>query len=406
MPSAPDISGKRRVLITLYVIATFFYWMSQYLYVPTLPLYIRSKTENLALVGVVLSMYGLWQTIIRIPLGIAADWVGWRKPFLLGGVALAGLGAWTMGAAPDVATILIGRALTGLAAGTWVLFVVAFSRLFPSDDVVRATALLTLAGSIGRTLATGATGALNNAGGYSLAFFLAAGTAAAAVCLVLPIQEQRQPPQRFSFEKFGRILKNRDVLFPSVLSAISQHAIWSSSYGFIPILAKQLGATDVLQSVLLSMNIAVVAFGNMLTATLERHVGVRRIVYLSFVLMFAGMCAAALASSLLPLFVAQFCTGLAWGIGYPVLMGLSIRRVADPERATAMGIHQAIYGVGMFSGPWVGGILSNRVGIPVMLGVTALACLAAGLLGTYWFTRKIEHSSPRCRKLKNLKKSS
>ena len=45
--------------IGFFSIAAFLYWISLYLYVPTLPTYVQSKTDNLALVGSVLSMYGL-----------------------------------------------------------------------------------------------------------------------------------------------------------------------------------------------------------------------------------------------------------------------------------------------------------------------------------------------------------
>jgi MFS family permease len=295
-----------------------------------------------------------------------------------------------MGVANNIFMLIVGRAITGIAAGTWVLLVVAFSSLFPSEDVVRVTAMLTLAGSIGRVLATSVTGSLNNLGGYSLAFFLATGAAGLAILVVLPVHEQRRVSQRPSIERFGKLVKSRDVLVPSLLSAIFQHAIWSSSYGFIPIMARQLGASDVLQSMLISMNIAVVALGNVMTATLGGYIGVRRIVYLSFGLMSGGIIAAAMASTLFPVFVAQFCTGLAGGLGYPVLMGMSIKRVADAERATAMGLHQAIYGIGMFSGPWLSGILSDVIGIQATFGITALICLILGVFGTRWLpnTRK------------------
>jgi len=35
-------------------------------------------------------MYGLWQAFVRLPLGIAADWLGWRKPFILVCLAMSG----------------------------------------------------------------------------------------------------------------------------------------------------------------------------------------------------------------------------------------------------------------------------------------------------------------------------
>jgi DHA1 family multidrug resistance protein-like MFS transporter len=381
-------TSSRRLLITLYAIAVFLYWIALYLYVPTLPTYAQSKSDNLALVGVVLSMYGLWQAIIRLPLGIAADWLGRRKPFIIVGFALAGLGAWTMGAAEGVNGLIVGRAITGLAAGTWVLLVVVFSSLFPPHEVVRASAMLTFVGSMGRVLATGVTGSLNELGGYSLAFFLAAGAAALAILIVLPTREGRRPPQQPSVGAIGSLITRPDVLLPSLLAALSQYANCTTTFGFLPILARQLGATDVTQSLLVSMHIGVFTLDNLVATAIVRRVGARRLVYLSFVLLSAGIGGAAVAPSLPLIFASQFCIGLGQGIGYPLLMGMSIQHVADAERTTAMGLHQAVCAIGVFGGPWLSGMLADAMGIRPMFGVTAFVCLALGLLLTRWLTAK------------------
>ena len=387
-PAATGAS-RGRVMIGLYAAATFLYWASLYLYMPTLPTYAKSKADDLALVGVVISMYGLWQAIIRLPLGIAADWLGWRKPFIVAGFALAGLGAWIMGTASGVNGLIVGRAITGLAAGTWVPLVVVFSSLFPPREAVRATTLLTLLGSVGRMIATGVTGSLNQLGGYSLAFFLAAGAAALAIPVVLPTAEERHEPRRPSVGSVGNLVARRDVWAPSLLSAIAQYANWAATFGFIPILAQELGATDVMLSLMVSLNIGVLILGNALAATAVRRVGNQRLVYLSFGLLTLGIGASAIAPSLLPLFLAQFCIGLSQGIGYPVLMGMSIEHVDGAERTTAMGLHQAVYAIGMFSGPALSGALAQAMGIRPMFGATALACLVVTLGATRWLSRRV-----------------
>jgi MFS family permease len=372
--------GSRRLTITLYATAVFLYWMALYLYVPTLPTYAQGKSDSLALVGVVLSMYGLWQAIIRLPLGITADWLGWRKPFIVVGFVLAGLGAWMMGVAKGVNELIVGRAVTGLAAGTWVPLVVVFSSLFPPDEAVRASAMLTLVGSVGRVLATGVTGSLNELGGYSLAFFLATGAAVLAILIVLPARERRRSSQRPSVGGIRRLISRPDVLLPSLLSAVNQYANYAVTYGFLPILAEQLGATDVTKSMLVSMYIGVTTLGNLVAMSIVSRIGAQRLVYLAFLLLFAGIGGAAIVPSLALLFVAQFCIGLSSGVAYPVLMGLSIRYVADAERTTAMGLHQAVYAIGMFAGPWLGGLLADAIDIRPMFGVTAFFCLALGVL--------------------------
>ena len=379
--------SSRRVTIILIVLAVFLYWMALYLYVPTLPTYVQSKTTSLALVGVVLAQYGLWQAVVRLPLGIAADWLGRRKPFIVAGLVLAGIGALTMGLAGNVNGILVGRAITGLAASTWVPLVVTFSSLFPPDEAVRASALLTFVGSVGRMLATSVTGSLNALGGYGLAFSLAAGTAALAILVVLPTREDRRPPQRPSVRGVGRLISRRDVLVPSLLAAVSQYASWAGTFGFLPILARQLGATDVTQSILVSMNIGVVTLGNLAATGVANRLGPRWLVTISFVAMAVGLGGAALASSLAIVFLAQFCLGLSQGVGYPVLMGMSIQHVLGGERTTAMGLHQAVYAVGMFGGPWLSGILAEAMGIQPMFGVTACACLVAGVGAARWLVK-------------------
>jgi MFS family permease len=264
--------------------------------------------------------------------------------------------------------------------------VVVFSSLFPPHEAVRASAMLTFVGSVGRVLATGVTGSLNELGGYPLAFFLAAGAAALAILIVLPAREGRRPPQQPSMGAIGNLTTRRDVLFPSLLAALNQYANWTVTFGFMPILARQLGATDVAQSALMSMNIGVVTLGNLVATTIVNRIGARRLVYLSFVLLSAGIGGAAWVPSLPLLFASQFCIGLGQGIGYPVLMGLSIQQVADAERTTAMGLHQAVYAIGMFGGPWLSGKLADAMGIQPMFGVTAFVCLVLGLFATRWLT--------------------
>jgi MFS family permease len=383
-----SFAANRKVILFLYGFAVFFYWISMYLYVPTLPIYAQTKTSNLAMIGIVLAQYGLWQAVIRLPLGIVADWLGWRKPFIIVGFLLAAVGAWMMGYAGSIDMMVVGRAVTGFAAATWVLLVVAFSGLFPPEEAVRATAILTLVNSVGRMLATGVTGFLNDYGGYTLAFDLALVAAILALAAVLVVPEKRRIPKAPTVSSIGRLVLRRDVLVPSLLSAILQYASWASTFGFIPILAKDLGANDVLQGLLTSMNIGVMTIGNLMATTIVKRIGPRNMVYISFAMMSGGILIAATANVLWLVFAAQIFTGLASGIGYPVLMGMSIQKVGEQERATAMGLHQAVYAIGMFSGPWLSGILARAYGTQPMFGFTAIATFIIGIIGTRWLLSK------------------
>lgn len=375
------ISSRRRQRV-LYVAAVALYWASLYFYMPTLSVYVESKATRLGLVGVVLAMYGLWQAVIRLPLGIVADWVGRRKPFIIGGFILAGLGALTMGLADDVNGLIVGRALTGFAAGSWVLLVVGFSTFFPPEDAVRASGILTAVGGISRILVTSSTGPLNALGGYELPFFVAAGAAGLAAVVMLFTREVRGDVQAPSFREIGGLITRRDVLIPPILGMVLQYAIWSSTFGFTPNLANNLGASDTLLGILVSMNVVVVTLGNVATTATAKRVRTRWMVALSFVCVGLGLGVLSLAKGMPLVFAGQALMGLASGVGYPVLMGLTIRYVDSRQRATAMGLYQAVYAIGMFSGPWLSGMLADEIGIQSMFAVVGAACLVLGLVGT------------------------
>jgi MFS family permease len=270
--------------------------------------------------------------------------------------------------------LVIGRAMTGLAAAAWVPLTVLFSSQFPAADAVRATALLSVINGAARIVATGTTGTLNQSGGYALAFIVAAGAAGLAALVTLPVREVPRVPKRPSFRETGLLVSRPDVLVPALLSAVGQYVTWSTTFSFLPILARNMGANDVTQSMLVTLNLAISLAGNLLTTAIARRVGNMRLLYAAYILFIGGTVVLATAQTLIVVILAQIILGLGNGIGYPLCMGMSIEKVDDSQRTIAMGLHQAVYAIGMFAGPWLSGILADTIQIQPMFWFTAAAC--------------------------------
>jgi MFS family permease len=371
-------SDRHKAAIALHAVVVTLYWMSQYVYAASLPSYIQTRTASLATVGLVLSMYGLCQAIVRLPVGIFTDWLGWRKPFILAGLALTGIGAWILGTSGSVHGLMLGRAITGVAAGAWVPIVVSFSSLFPPRDSIRAASFLILLQAVGRIIASAANGPLNMLGGYRLAFHVALGISLVSLVVAATIGEQRRSPTRPSPHVLGHLFIRQDVMLPSVLAALSQTITWGVSLSFIPIVAKQVGGTDNTQSLLATVAVVMLAVGSLSVNFITKSLGPRRVVMLGFALLFVGSVVAALARSIPTLITSQTCLGLGLGFSYPSLMGLSIRTVDDHERTIAMGIHQTLYAMGMFVGPALSGVLAQSLGMHSMFTIMALLSLVLG----------------------------
>jgi MFS family permease len=371
---------KKRNLI-LFASAVFLLWFSQYVFVPTLPEYLRAKVGSLAVVGSILAMYGLWQVAVRLPLGILIDAVGRQKLFLLGGFLVGALGALALGTGRTIASLYVGRSLTGLAQGSWVPLVVVFSSFFPADQSVRATAVLTLVSAAARLSATALNGYLNVWGGYTLAFFVAAAAAILAAIIVLSVPVDGKPTGAPKLRPLLHLFLRRTVLIPSFLAAVNQYIIFGISLGFMPVLATQLGARDVTLGYLATANLLFFLLGNLTATSSSSRFKSESMVLVSYVLFAGAITTAALAKSIQLLFIVQGCIGIANGIGYPVLMGTTIRNVPAQQRTSAMGLYQSIYAAGIFIGPWASGALAEALGIRPMFGLTAAAVLILGLTG-------------------------
>ena len=364
--------------VAAFFVASVLYWAAQYIYVPTLPAYVKSSVASLSAVGVVLSMYGLWSAILRVPTGIFVDASRRERPIVVIGFLLSSAGALVMGRGGSAGALMFGRALTGASTATWVPVMVMFSSFFPAERMIFATSLLAASTSVGQVIATACTGYLNGLGGYSLAFYTGAVLAACAALIIWAASartESRGLVSTVSTRSILAVFVRPEVLLPSLTSAVCQFGLWAIVYAFLPLLARQMGASDVAVSVLLTVNLLANAATNVFTTFRVSAVMRQRWLLLSFAAFAVGAGVAALAQSVVGLSCATIIIGAANGIFYPLLVGLSIERVDVSHRSTAMGIHQAIYALGTFAGPWAGGILSDALGMRVMFGIMGGFCL-------------------------------
>ena len=378
----PEKFGRR-----LFVLSVFLFWFAHYVYLPTLPEYLLTKTGSLARVGTILAMFGLWQAIIRFPLGRMVDLAGRLKLFILIGTALAGFGALSLWWAAGYGGLIVARSVLGVSMSTWVLQVVLFSAFYPPAEAVKAGAILTLVSSLAKLLGTSLTGFLNSLGGYALAFYVSGSSIVLAVLMLLPLSDPAPPAGKSSSGILLDLIRNKTVTIPSALAIMNQFINFSVTFGFLPVLAGRLGADDVVKSMLVATNIVALILGNLILTTLAKRTKPVHLLIASFGLFTVGVAGTALTLRLSWLFLLQGLLGLAHGIGYPTLIGLTIREVEPGRRATAMGLHQTVYALGMFAGPGLSGLLAELAGIRSTFAVIAGCCLVSSSVLIWRLTR-------------------
>lgn len=82
--------------------------------------------------------------------------------------------------------------------------------------------------------------------------------------------------------------------------------------------------------------------------------------------------------------IIQGFNGFSLGLLFPLLLGMAIESISQEKRATAMGIYQALYAIGMFAGPFLAGVLNSTMGIVAGFYFAGALGLVAIILITFW----------------------
>lgn len=374
---------ERTLSIASAAVAILLFWASLYMYVPILPTHARSLGATEAQIGLILGSYGLTQVLLRLPLGLISDRLHRKKVFALIGTTLVGASGLGLALSKTPGQLFLFRALSGGAATAWVTIAVLYNSHFPIEQAVRTSGQLNLLSAVGQIAAMSTGGFLADRWGAAITFWSSAVLSIpvfGAFSVVKDVRETRGPG--ITWAQFGKAITTPRLLLVSGLAAASQYALFGTSLGFAAVRAQDLGASDG-QLGILTTAVQVAKAIPMLAISLRGRPQSGR------VMIIVGLSLIALPLFVFPfltsyylLVACQVLTGLGVGIAFTVLMGLALQSVEPEARASAMGVFQSIYAVGMTLGPMVSGAFARRWGIPgvyLTTGVLLVAAVATAL---------------------------
>jgi len=375
-PGPPDPARERaaRRGIPLVGAATLCLWTSLYLYVPVLPLHARDLGASATMIGIVVAAYAIGQVTLRIPIGVAADILGRRKPFAFACLLASALGGLWLALAPDPWSLFAARTLTGVAAAGWVAVSVLFASYFPPNRLTGAMASLMTVNGLALLGATLVGGIMADYLGIDSTFYAATAVAlvGAGLLALAPEPPLGQRPA-YSAATLLRVIRSPLLLQVAAIGIAFQFVTFGAGFGFTPVYAESLGASESQIGYITTTLLTAAVVGTVLSVFLVRRLGHRGAILLCCAVMTIAVGAVPLVSTLLPLGGLQVLNGIGRGAINTILIGLSLRAAPPAERATAMGAYQAIYAIGMFAGPAVSGPVADS------LGLNAVFYLGAGV---------------------------
>ncbi|MCL1858531.1 MAG: MFS transporter [Oscillospiraceae bacterium] len=385
-------------------------WFSIYSYQSNFTPYMESLEFSPTMIGIIIGSYGLTQMLLRIPFGILSDKLGTRKLFIIIGITFTFLSAVFLFLSENIYVILFARASAGIAASTWVSFMVLFSSYHETDKTVKAVGILDFFGSTGQLggIICGSLLVSFTVLKDKSAFILAVIIGFVSFILAFMIYENKDklkkninksphvtlsnaPPHRMGINKLHEILSNKTLIIVSVIGAISQLISFSTIFGFTPAYAKDVLNINAFQNgILMVFSYMPNAFGALI---LGKFISGK---FKEYNIILTGMLLLGACTILIPfikdyylLVITQTIAGFGKGISFPLLMGLSIKKISENARGTAMGIFQAVYSFGMFFGPFIVGIIKEHLEVGAAFILIGIVCLICSVI-SYLSLRKLD----------------
>ncbi len=327
-----------------------------------------------ALVGLAMGVYGLTQAFLQFPVGVASDRWG-RKPVILAGLAVFALGSAVAAWAPDIYTLIAGRALQGAGA------ISAAVTAFLADvtrDTVRTKAMALVGVGIALMFAFSLVFAplLAAAIGLSGLFGLTAGLALLGMAVVVWVV----PPEPGVLVDAGRSGLREVLQHPGLLrldwGVFVLHAVQLAMWVAVPGLLVRAGLAkaDHWQVYLPAVVLSFFVMGGLLFR-LERR-GHMRTVFLCAI----GML---LLVQLVLAYCASVSGALIWLVGalFVFFLGFNTLEASQPSwvsrlapahaRGAALGVYNTLQSLGFFVGGAAGGWLVAHWGEPTLFAVCA-----------------------------------
>lgn len=382
------------------LLAIFFFWFSVYTYPSFLTTYaVNELKASGTIAGMIVGSYGLTQMALRIPLGILSDVMKKRKPFIMLGfgfsiLASAGMAVTALQAGGDAVpeglaiAVLVLRGISGITAATWVHFSVLYSAGYREDQVPAAMSRIVVPQCGSQILAMLLGAQLAGRVGEIYAFLLATAAGVAGLIIMARVREQRPTGSPLTFRGLIEVAKNRRLIAGTLLATLYQMVSWATALGFVQNWAREIIGLSTAQLGYLSVanllpNMILSRFSG---TWLLRRFGRKTVLAAGFVFLAAACFFYPRTHSLASLLAAQALLGSGIGLLAPLTMSGAIEEIPDDKRGAAMGIFQAVYGLGMFIGPVLAGFVLERFGAggtDVIPGYTAvfMMAMAVSLIG-------------------------
>ena len=346
------------------ILGSLFWWFSLYIYVPVLPIYSKDLGSSLQFIGIIVGSYALGQILFRIPIGYLSDRLKSRKLFsvLSGIVSFLGSSYLFISNSPN--DVLIGRTITGVAAAGWVAISVYYSSFFPRNERFKSSTIILSSNMLSVFLGTFLSGYISDLISIKTCFLLS--MVAAILSSILFLFSKEKPfdaKSQFSTIQFINLLRNKLLICLCLIGIFIQFITFSINFSYFPIYLNELSFSDSIVGNLVAFYTLASFIGTISSPRLIKRFGLWKIFIYSAILIGLTTLITPLFENLFLLIFLRLIGGIGGGIIFSSCMSSIVRGFQENYQASAMGIFQAVYAIGMFLGPILSGVIGSYINL-------------------------------------------
>ncbi len=321
-----------------------------------LPVYAQTIGASYTDLGLIGAVGNVFYTALTLVSGYMLDRYEKVRLYLV----FTGIGVATMALFAFVSTIpqvLIVRGLLGLASATfWVAASTVTAQISPKEEITQSLGRYNLSWIAGFTVGPYLGGLVTTAYGYELFFFSQAALIAVSLVLVQMRIRDRVELLNVSSHSSATLGELRPLAL-AYLTLIPFTLVLGIYMAIIPGHMKVVGLTAAVIGLLLTVTNGV---RGLVFLNVQRLVRWGTSMFTASLFMAASMFLVRSGDNALSFGVPLILYGLGSGIMTPVALDYISKRTPERLRGTAMGVHEAIYGIGMCLGPLIGGAIADR----------------------------------------------
>ena len=378
-----DNDMKKKQQVIKFIIIIILFWFAQYVYVPYQTPFLTAINVAAGFIGIVVGAYGFSQMLLRIPLGMLADWHLNHKLLITLGTLLAGLASIMRLLCPNGIGFLLGNIFSGIASSTWLSFMIYFLKLRSDVSKVENMGILVMANNLGMLL-----GFVISSLFYTkiamkglCVLGVLAGILACIMTISLPRFQFSYSSGKNSLINLVIVFKNKTLLISGALAFIQQGIQMATTMSFTNQVIKEIHAptyAEGLSSIIYMCS--AVLFARLTSSKYIAKFSDRSILIVSYFLLALYCFAIPLARQVYLIYLLQIIPGVCTGIWFAILNAAAISNVPQKALSTATGVFQSIYALGMTLFPIFAGQLRTQYSMTVSFQVMGFLALLGGLI--------------------------